>query len=223
MPVASLVESWDQAKWTFSQAKVVSHELIMISKCDDLKKRDGRVKEGVEDVISSSRHRRRHADETKEDKREEKPSCQSAAILLYHRQPASAHTTTAGYKSRHNCFTRAERWTQIHTKDLTWNGEQVKNPVSSHAFPALTPGSFHCSVGRQKVKRVITCHHGVQWTNRHVVLVHGNLIVLGCLPLSSTPTDKIPEAAGNKDQSVWFCTRVCVMCVSRRGNVLLRP
>lgn len=105
---------------------MVSHELIMISKCDDLNKRDGRVKEGVEDIISSSRHRRRHADETKEDKREEKPSCQSAAILLSHREPASAHTATAGYKSTHDCFTRAERCTQINRKGLTPKGEKVR-------------------------------------------------------------------------------------------------
>lgn len=105
---------------------MVSHELIMISKCDDLNKRDGRVKEGVEDVISSSRHGRRHADETKEDKREEKPGCQSAAILLSHREPASAHRTTAGCKSTHGFCTPAERCTQRKTQDLTRKREQVK-------------------------------------------------------------------------------------------------
>lgn len=119
----------------------------------------------------------------------EKPSCQSAVILLSHREPASAHSTTAGCKSTRNCFTRAERCTQIQTRDLTRNVEQVRILSAATLFPALTPGSSHWSAGRQ-VKRVITCHHGVRQTTGHIAPVHGNLIVPGCLPLLSTPADK---------------------------------
>lgn len=183
----------------------------MISKCDDLNKRDGRVKEGVEDVISSSRHGTRHADETKEHKREEKPGCQSAAILLSHRDPP--------------VLTWLQQDTNLHTRRTLHakkhEGSDTKTPTgedSVSSLPALTPGSFHCRAGRQEVKRVIMCYRGVQRSNRHVVLVHRNLRVPGCCLGCQLPQQNTI--------SVWFlCLHagVCVTCVCPGGVTCCDP